>query len=101
MHWDTLKQDNYSTVRGDGGGRVGEVRAGTTSPMPEPVFQCSFEEDGAELCGRSQYAYDDFDWTVNSGNTPSKDTGPQAAKDGKNYLYIEASKPRTRGDAAV
>ena len=32
---DTLKQDNYSTVRGDGGGRVGEVRAGTTSPMPE------------------------------------------------------------------
>ena len=25
----------YSTVRGDGGGRVGEVRAGTTSPMPE------------------------------------------------------------------
>ena len=32
---DTLKQDNYSTVRGDGAGRVGEVRAGTTSPMPE------------------------------------------------------------------
>ena len=35
MHCDTLKQDNDSTVRGDGGGRVGEVRAGTTSPMPE------------------------------------------------------------------
>ena len=35
MHWDTFKQDNYSTVRGDGGGRVGEVRAGTTSPMPD------------------------------------------------------------------
>ena len=32
---DTLKMDNYSTVRGDGGSRVGEVRAGTTSPMPE------------------------------------------------------------------
>ena len=31
----TLKQDNDSTVRGDGGSRVGEVRAGTTSPMPE------------------------------------------------------------------
>ena len=29
------KRDNYSTVWGDGGGRVGEVRAGTTSPMPE------------------------------------------------------------------
>ena len=35
MHWDTLKQANYSIVRGDGGSRVGEVRAGTTSPMPE------------------------------------------------------------------
>ena len=35
MHWDTLKQDNYSTVRGDRGGRVSEVRAGTTSSMPE------------------------------------------------------------------
>ena len=35
MHWDTLKQDNDSTVQGDGGGRVGEVRAGTTSAMPE------------------------------------------------------------------
>ena len=35
MHWDTLKQGNHSTVRGDGGCRVGEVRAGTTSTMPE------------------------------------------------------------------
>ena len=35
MHCDTLKQDNDSTVRGDGGSWVGEVRAGTTSPMPE------------------------------------------------------------------
>ena len=32
---DTLKQDIDSTVRGDGGCRVGEVRTGTTSPMPE------------------------------------------------------------------
>ena len=35
MHCDTLKQDNDSTVRGDGGSRVSEVQAGTTSPMPE------------------------------------------------------------------
>ena len=34
MHCDTLKQDD-STVRGHGESRVGEVRAGTTSPMPE------------------------------------------------------------------
>ena len=30
-----FKQDNHSTVGGDGGCRVGEVRAGTTSPMPD------------------------------------------------------------------
>ena len=36
MHWDALKQGNYSTVQGDGGSRVGEVRAGgITSPMPK------------------------------------------------------------------
>ena len=35
MHWDTFKQDDYSTEGGYGGCRVGEVRAGTTSPMPD------------------------------------------------------------------
>ena len=35
MHWDTYKQHNYSTVGGDGGCRVGDVRAGTTSSMPD------------------------------------------------------------------
>ena len=35
MHWDAFKQDNYSTVGGDGGCRVGEVRVGTTSPMSD------------------------------------------------------------------
>ena len=28
-------RDNWCTVEGDGGWRVGEVRAGTTSPMPD------------------------------------------------------------------
>ena len=31
MHWDAFKQDNYSTVGGERGSRVSEVRAGTTS----------------------------------------------------------------------
>ena len=35
MHCDTFKQDNYSTVGGDGECKVGEVRAGTTSPMSD------------------------------------------------------------------
>ena len=35
MPLDKIKQDNYSTMGGNGGCRVGEVRAGTTSPMPD------------------------------------------------------------------
>ena len=36
MHLDTFKQDNYSTVGGEGGGyRVSKVWAGTTFPMPD------------------------------------------------------------------
>ena len=35
MHWDVFKQDNYSTVGGDGGCRVSEVQADTTPPMPD------------------------------------------------------------------
>ena len=35
MPWDTIKQDNYSTMGGDGRCRVGEVQAGTTSTMSD------------------------------------------------------------------
>ena len=35
MHWNPFKQENYSTVGGDGGCRVGEVQAGNTSLMPD------------------------------------------------------------------
>ena len=40
-----MKRDNYSTVGGDEGCRVGEVRAGTTSPMPtiRVFLSCSKE----------------------------------------------------------
>ena len=34
MHWDTFKQDNNSTVGGDGGCRAGEGQSSTTSLMP-------------------------------------------------------------------
>jgi len=34
---------------------------------------------------------DDFDWTVNSGGTPTGPTGPTGASEGSNYVYTEAS----------
>ncbi len=34
---------------------------------------------------------DDFDWTVNAKNTPTKETGPENAYEGSFYLYAEAT----------
>ena len=36
MHWDTFKQDNYSTEGGDGECKIGEVWAGTTVTHAQP-----------------------------------------------------------------
>ena len=43
---------------------------------------------------------DDFDWSVNSGGTPSTATGPTAANGGSNYMYTEAS-PQANSDSAM
>ena len=42
-----------------------------------------------------------FNWTLSSGTTPSYNTGPDEAKFGLNYMYIEASDPRVQGDEAI
>lgn len=39
----------------------------------------------------SQTSGDDLDWTNQSGGTPSSSTGPSAASEGSNYMYVEAS----------
>ena len=46
MHWNTFKQDNYSTVEGDEECRVVEVRAGTTATVRDPLtpFQSRVSE---------------------------------------------------------
>jgi len=43
---------------------------------------------------------DQFDWTVHSGSTPSNPTGPDFARHGRFYAYIEASDPRRPNDEA-
>ncbi|KAK2155633.1 hypothetical protein LSH36_235g02017 [Paralvinella palmiformis] len=50
----------------------------------------------------SQEAVDDqFDWTRYTGGTPSAETGPQRAAEGRYYVYIEASRPRQLNDTAT
>ena len=41
----------------------------------------------------TQASGDDFDWTRNSGGTPSSGTGPGSAAQGSWYLFVESSSP--------
>ena len=39
----------------------------------------------------TQSTADDLNWLVNSGTTPSSNTGPSSAVEGSSYIYVEAS----------
>ena len=75
----------------------------THSGSSDVVWACSFDgKDGySDWCDMSQDRNDDFDWTIWSGSTPSDETGPERAYNGKYYIYIEASNPRRRDDKAM
>jgi len=48
----------------------------------------------------TQDAGDNFDWTRDSGGTPSNGTGPSTGNGSTWYMYIETSSPRSNGDIA-
>ncbi|XP_060079640.1 fibropellin-1-like [Ylistrum balloti] len=57
------------------------------------IMTCSFEV-GESNCGLTQGTNnidDYFDWTVNSGSTPTSGTGPSGAFDGNRYMFIEVN----------
>lgn len=59
-------------------------------------MSCDFELP----CSFTQAQNDDFDWTLNSGSTPTTNTGPDTdhtrADSSGYYMYIEGSDPRVR-----
>ncbi|XP_061183018.1 MAM and LDL-receptor class A domain-containing protein 1-like [Saccostrea echinata] len=60
--------------------------------------ECTFED--GENCFLENVNFDDFEWSINSGETPSSNTGPSSAIQGTNYAYIETS-GRSSGDKAI
>ncbi|HHG85224.1 MAG TPA: T9SS type A sorting domain-containing protein, partial [Bacteroidetes bacterium] len=49
----------------------------------------------------TQGSGDDFDWTRNSGGTPSSNTGPSSAASGSFYMYTESSTPNYSNKVAI
>eukprot|EP00413_Alexandrium_margalefii_P001604 CAMPEP_0204512430 /NCGR_PEP_ID=MMETSP0661-20131031/949_1 /ASSEMBLY_ACC=CAM_ASM_000606 /TAXON_ID=109239 /ORGANISM="Alexandrium margalefi, Strain AMGDE01CS-322" /LENGTH=1025 /DNA_ID=CAMNT_0051517549 /DNA_START=53 /DNA_END=3130 /DNA_ORIENTATION=- len=74
-------------------------------PPPPPASAsgtCSFESTtGSCAIWHNVKIGDKFDWTKRSGGTPSSNTGPSGAADGRFYMYIETSSPRSPGDTAI
>eukprot|EP00795_Rhopilema_esculentum_P012712 gene12712-3431_t len=71
------------------------------SYCPRAMY-CDFED--TTLCGWSNRRGDQFDWTRGNQGTPSLGTGPSTdhttGTSQGNYVYIETSYPRRRGDKA-
>ena len=61
-----------------------------TTVINQFPYQEGFE---AGLGDWIQSAEDDFNWTINSGGTPSSSTGPSNAAEGTQYIYTESSSP--------
>jgi len=84
-----------------GNGRVSAYDAlMTLNPNPQPIScsttidQFPYQEGFESGFGNwTQGTFDDFDWSVNSGATPSTGTGPGSASEGNNYAYTESSSP--------
>ncbi|QKX05202.1 T9SS type A sorting domain-containing protein [Aquimarina sp. TRL1] len=49
----------------------------------------------------AQSTTDDFNWSVQTGATPSRDTGPSAANAGSHYVYMETSSPNYPNKKAI
>lgn len=58
----------------------------------------SFESGGGAW---SNLWFNDYDWQINSGATPTNNTGPSWASNGTNYIYAEADLASTNEYALV
>ncbi len=78
-----------------GGGTPPATCATTISSFP---YTEGFE---SSLGAWTQSSADDFDWTRNSGGTPSSNTGPSSAAAGSFYAYVESSSPNNNNNTTI
>lgn len=82
---DMTVDDISITTTGGGGGNTGCTGGISSFPYSE-----SFESGFGAW---NQASGDDFDWSRDSGGTPSSNTGPSSGSAGAWYLYCESSSP--------
>lgn len=89
--------DDISLTTGTGGG--GNPGGGScTSTVSNFPYGEGFESSFGVW---SQDNSDDFDWTRNSGSTPSGSTGPGSAAAGSWYAFVESSSPNYSNKTAI
>ena len=62
-------------------------------PITDPVTNYPYSESFEDGYGYWSYAEGQFEWTRQTGETVTDDTGPHDAKDGNMYMYTEANDP--------
>ncbi len=80
---------------GSGGGGGNTLCSSTVTSFP---YSQSFENT---FSGWNQASTDNFNWSLNSGSTPSSNTGPSSANAGSYYIYMESSSPNNSNDRAI
>jgi len=93
-------------VAGNESGQSSNV--GVTTAAAASSLDCSnsvtsfpYQEGFESATLWEQSSNDDFNWTVNSGGTPSSNTGPSSAFEGSDYFYIESSSPNYSYKTAI
>ena len=64
-------------------------------------YTYGFEENGTlNSCWNQENYQDEFDWSINSNNTPTAYTGPNSANTGTYYIYTD-SRDKNANDEAI
>ncbi len=81
------------------------IKTGTTNPpagCTGAISSFPYNEGFESGFGAwTQSTSDDFNWTRQSGSTPSSSTGPTSASDGSQYIFMESSAPNISNKRAI
>jgi hypothetical protein len=99
---DQLTPGQYSRVAYAALNDRSYLNCAVSSPCENTIVSFPYTESFENGLGDwTQIQYDHFDFTHNSGGTPTPNTGPSGAQDGTYYVYAEGSAPNPLGGSAA